>query len=353
MISFYPGPSKVYEKVPKYVKQAYKEGVLSINHRSKEFVELCSSTQSVLRSNLNIPADYMIFFVSSATECWEIIAQSYPKIYNYHFHGGAFGEKWFRYTQKLKSKVIGYQFGYDKALDFSKFDLSAEEAIICITQNETSNGTQIPKEDIKELRTLNPDQLIAVDATSSLGGLDLPIEEADIWFASVQKCFGLPAGMALLICSTKAIEKALEANVKTHYNSLVFLREMMKDYQTTFTPNVLDVYLLNRTQEKSAAIAKINKKLEKRAEKWYKFIEEKTKLKPLIKNKNVRSKTVITIKSDAENIQKLKEFTKAEAVILGNGYGDLKDDTFRIANFPAIKKSEIKYLKSLLKTYYS
>ena len=353
MISFYPGPGRVYKKIPKYVQEAYVEGILSINHRSKEFVELCSSSQLILRKNLNIPADYMIFFTSSATECWEIIAQSYPEIYSYHFHCGAFGEKWLRYTQNLKSKVVGYQFGYENPLDFSGFDLSGEEGIICLTQNETSNGTQIPVEDISKLRNAYPKHLIAVDATSSMGGTYLPFDKADFWFASVQKCFGLPAGMGIMVCSTKAIKKALEIKANDHYNSLIFMREMMKDYQTTYTPNVLNIYLLKRTQEKSKGIKKTNDKIEKRAAKWYKFLHKKTKLKPLIANPKIRSSTVIAVKGSEKKINELKEKAKEQNIILGNGYGQWKNETFRIANFPALKKKEIKALKEFLKTQTS
>ncbi|MGK7391584.1 MAG: aminotransferase class V-fold PLP-dependent enzyme [Candidatus Cyclobacteriaceae bacterium M2_1C_046] len=349
MISFYPGPSRVYKQIPAYVKDAYEEGILSINHRSKEFIELCSATQNILRKRLNIPADYMIFFTSSATECWEIIAQSFPETYTYHFYNGSFGEKWLRYTQKLKQNVVGYQFNYENLLDFTGFDLSGEEGIICLTQNETSNGTQLPIEDIKLLRSTYPDHLIAVDATSSLGGLNLPIDQADIWFASVQKCFGLPAGMGIMICSAKTMKKVLSINEKSYYNSMVFMREMMKDYQTTYTPNVLSIYLLLRTQENCKSIKKVDAKLEKRAAKWYKFLEEKTDLKPLIKNKKIRSKTVIAVKHEKSKIAEIKDKAKAEGIIVGNGYGQWKNETFRIANFPAIKKKEIKLLKNLLK----
>jgi phosphoserine aminotransferase len=53
-----------------------------------------------------------------------------------------------------------------------------------------------------------PDALIAVDATSSMAGVELDWQSADIWFASVQKCFGLPAGMAVMVCSPRALQYA-------------------------------------------------------------------------------------------------------------------------------------------------
>ena len=76
MISFYPGPSRVHDEIPGYVKDAHKLGILSINHRSPEFVKMSEKTIRLLKQKLNIPKTYTVFFTSSATECWEIIAQS-------------------------------------------------------------------------------------------------------------------------------------------------------------------------------------------------------------------------------------------------------------------------------------
>ena len=98
MISFYPGPSRVHTEVPAYVRDAYDEGILSINHRSDEFVQMCERTIGLLKERLNVPKDYTIFFTGSATECWEIIAQSLITDKSYHIYNGAFGQKWFDYT---------------------------------------------------------------------------------------------------------------------------------------------------------------------------------------------------------------------------------------------------------------
>lgn len=351
MVSFYPGPSKVYNKVPAYVQEAYDKNLLSINHRSEAFIKLCADTQLVLRNKLKIPADYMIFFTSSATECWEIIAQSLPDMISYHFYSGAFGEKWFRYTQKLKKKTIGYHFLYNKPLNINGFDLHGEAGLICLTQNETSNGTQIPFNLISGLRKKYPDHLLALDVTSSFGGIDLPIEQGDIWYGSVQKCLGLPAGLGIMICSPKAMEAVLKTQENKHYNSLLFMREMMKDYQTSYTPNVLGIYLLKRTQEERKNINEIHRKTLKRATKWYKLIDKIPAISPLAKDPEIRSKTVITCSASPELVQEIKEKAFEQGMIIGNGYGELKATTFRIANFPALKGQEIKQLKSLLKTF--
>ena len=249
MISFYPGPSRVHDEIPKYVKDAYKLGIMSINHRSPSFIKISEKTIALLKKKLNIPKDYTVFYTSSATECWEIIAQSLITEKSYHFYNGAFGQKWFDYTKRLRPQAEGIFFQVENVLDPAKSIFPNENAVICITQNETSNGTQVTNTLIRRIKKNNPQHLIAIDATSSMGGIKLDFKTADIWFASVQKCFGLPAGLAVMLCSPRAKEKMNLIGETNHYNSLTAIDRMSQIGQTPFTPNVLGIYLLMRSVE--------------------------------------------------------------------------------------------------------
>lgn len=348
MVSFYPGPSRVYSKVPLYLKDAYTQGIMSINHRSEEFVAISKKTVTLLKEKLNIPKSYSIYFVSSATECWEIIAQSLIEKEAIHIFNGAFGEKWFQYTKKLKPHVKSLTFNRDEGLLPEKITINTPE-VICLTQNETSNGTQVKNEIIQSIRKNNPNSLLAIDATSSMGGIALNFEAADIWFASVQKCFGLPAGLGLLICSPKTLEHARSVNDQQHYNSLLFLDDMMKNWQTSYTPSVVEIYLLMRVMESVKPIDSIHKTIINRHQKWEAFFDTKSEqLNLLIKNKSVRSQTVLTVEAKPEVVEKVKVKAKKAGIILGEGYGELKSSTFRIANFPAIQRKEIALLMDFL-----
>lgn len=348
MISFYPGPSKVYSKIPAYVKKAYDEGILSVNHRSEEFMALATETIANLKEKLNIPEDFTVFFTSSATECWEIIAQSLIDSTSFHFFNGAFGEKWFEYSKKLNPLSIGYRFNLEAELKMADMDFSSDDGVICITQNETSNGTQVSNKRIAKIRKRCPDHIIAVDATSSMGGINLKFENADVWFASVQKCFGLPAGMGIMICSPRAIAKAKQIDENDHYNSLAFMLEKIKVNQTTYTPNVLSIYLLNEVMKASKPIEQKHTKLKNRLKKFQKRIVETEGLELLIKNKKVQSLTVVPVFGSSSTISAFKSLAKDNGYLLGNGYGDLKEVTFRVANFPAIKNKELRELGQFL-----
>ncbi len=348
MISFYPGPSRVYDKIPKYVKDAFKKGVLSMNHRSDEFGKISEQTISLLKDKLDIPEDYTIFYTSSATECWEIIAQSLISGRSYHIFNGAFGQKWHEYTKRIRSGARDYAFKKEETLNPAKYRFGDGAGVICVTQNETSNGTQITNEVIRQIKANNPSHLLAVDATSSMGGSVLDFKSAALWLASVQKCFGLPAGLALMVCSPDAIAKAKELDDRQYYNSITFMNEMMAKWQTPYTPNVLNIYLLMRVLEDVKHIADVEKKLEKRYREWIDYFSKHKTLNHLIGDPSLRSYTVIPVTTTPEKIGEIKTSAKKTGILLGEGYGDLKASTFRIANFPAIKKSEIAVLKKFL-----
>lgn len=351
MISFYPGPSKVYPMVEQYLQDAYHSGVLSVNHRSDVFMELLQSTIEALKVKLDIPADYEVFFVSSATECWEIIAQSLITFSGLHIYNGAFGEKWFEYARKLKSAVNGFAFDFNTLPDPDQLGIHPDHEVICITHNETSNGTALPGVFLSDLRKYT-NKIIAVDATSSMAGVSFTWTDADIWYASVQKCFGLPAGMGIMVVSPGAIEKAEKVADNSFYNSFNFVRSNFLKFQTPYTPNTLGIFLLKNVMEHVLPINIVGQEIHERALEWYDFLPQYG-YEILVENARVRSDTVITVKASREKITLIKSMAKISGLQLGNGYGAWKESTFRIANFPAITATEISILKNFLITMSS
>ncbi|MGM9508782.1 aminotransferase class V-fold PLP-dependent enzyme [Larkinella sp. GY13] len=333
MITFYPGPSKVYPQVADYAQEAIRSGVVSLNHRSAGFMEIVKETLRLLHEKLAIPADYHIAFVSSATECWEIVAQSLTVTTSLHPYGGAFGKKWMEYAHRIKPMI-----------------LPGEADVLCVVQNETSNGTQVRMDTLAQFRR-EFSGLIAVDAVSSLGGLVFDWSLADVWFASVQKCLGLPAGLAVLIYSPDALKQAEIIADRQYYNSLLFIHENIAKYQTQFTPNGLGIYLLMRVLQQVSPISEVDTLVRSRAADWYELIEKETTWELLITNPELRSDTVIAVQGSEEAIRAVKTAAQKAGITLGNGYGDWKSNTFRIANFPAIEAWEIDALKQFLRGY--
>lgn len=333
--------------VPQWAIEIFEEGLTSCNHRSSEIIACYRRTVVGLQEKLLVPPDYTILFTSSATECWEILAQSFSEDSFIHIFNGAFGAKWAGVSRKLGNSVRTVS--YDTNTPLPDLQLPPSDWI-CLTHCETSNGTYISDSQITILKKQYPERLVAVDATASLGGIHIPWESTDYVFASVQKCLGLPSGMAVLICSPQAAKRALQQNITTHYNSLANSLPLAQQYQTTHTPNILGICLLMKLMENSASIHLVNNQVQKKATQWYEWLTQQG-FNLLVSNNTVRSPTVIAIQAAEDYIVHLKSAAAQHGFVLGNGYGKWKNTTFRIANFPAITTTEITALQEFLLTF--
>lgn len=315
--------------------RAYDEGILQINHRSDAFMAMYANLKQTLRTSWELPDGYDLVFTSSATECWEIVIQSLLTGQVQFLYNGAFGKKWFKYAVHAPSQSFtlrGSRFLENESAE--SITLSSDLRWLCLVQNETSNGTAIPMTTLQRWREHMPETLIAVDATSSLGGCWLDWSLADVWFGSVQKCLGLPAGMAVMIVSPRAKEEALRVQDRRYYNSLAVMLENAAQNQTHTTPNVLSIYLLAELWKQLPPLRSITEHIAQRSAKLDAFFDEKGL--HLIENSDVRSATVKALVGSPVQIERWKAAAQDIGITLGGGYGEWKGKTIRIANFPAI-----------------
>ena len=204
---------------------------------------------------------------------------------------------------------------------------------------------------IHKIKRLYPDKLIAVDIVSSVPYVNLDFSLLDLVFFSVQKGFGLPAGLGVLIIGPRALAKSESLAKKNYYigsyHSFIELSSYAQKNQTPETPNVLVIYLLNKVINDMLKIGinNIRKNTNTKAKILYNFLDKNEKFKPFVKDKLIRSNTVITaeVKNGSRDIVKK---LKRKGFIVGNGYGIYKDKHIRIANFPS---HSIKSVKELIK----
>jgi phosphoserine aminotransferase len=344
VITFYPGPSKIDERLPKWLNEGLESGMLSMNHRSQAFMQQYDEIIDLFGEVFHLPNEYEVYFTSSATECWEIISQSFHGKSFLHVYNGAFGEKWLKMDTALGNDCRNIHFEIDQHPPIPE---SIPEDIICLTHNETSNGTRLPDKYMVELREKFPDKIIAADATSSMAGVMLPWLAADIWYASVQKCFGLPAGMAVMFVHNRVLDMVATG---PFYNQISNLHRNFVNLQTTHTPNVANVYYLWQFLQDHKGLELKSEKIRKRAKHIYRELET-LNFDLLIADKKLRSDTVIAVRADEKELPGLFEYLESKNVIIGKGYGSWKKDTFRIANFPAIKRHEFDTLFKQLKKW--
>ncbi len=352
-IYFTPGPSQLYPTFLKHLKNALDTDLGSISHRGEKFQEIFFLAQKNLRQLMNIPKDVHIFFLSSSLESMERIIENCVGRYSFHLVNGAFSKKFYdiayelgKYTERIISKD-GHGF------DADHLSVPVKSEIICVTQNETSTGVQIPESYIHKLHQRFPKKLIAVDIVSSAPYPQIDYSKVDISFFSVQKGFGMPAGLGVLTVNERALEKAKYLTKKGinigSFHSFPALLEKEIKGQTPETPNTIFIYLLGKICEDmlKKGIDKIRNETEQKAKMVYDFFDRHEVFHPFVKDKEFRSKTSIVIDTGVKTDVLHKELVK-QGLILGRGYGDYKMSQIRIANFPV---HSIGDFKTMLKAF--
>ncbi len=69
----------------------------------------------------------------------------------------------------------------------------------------------------------------------------------------------------------------------------------------------------------------------------------------LIKNPALRLPTVLALKGNPTDIQNIKNICLQNQIELGNGYGEWKENTVRIANFPSHTSADFDQLFNTLR----
>lgn len=346
-VSLAPGPSYVWPATRQWLQDAYDHGVLSLGHRSVEFNDLSRKAITLLKEKLAVPANYTVLYASSATEFWQVVAYSLlDQAGSTNVYTGSFGEKWFEYTKKLVPATQGLHLDFNTLI--TPEIIGQPKPVLCLTQSETSNATYIPDAQLKAIRAAYPEAYIVYDATSTLGGLALDWTLGDVWFASVQKCLGLPAGMAVMVLSQRAIERVLALNHHQHYNSLATMLPFMENWQTSYTPNVLNIYLLGRMLATVPPIVETSQRLWNQAAELYQAAAQVPGLELLVQEQSNRSPTVLAFLDGGQH--PIRQRFKEAGFDLGRGYGQWRDTTFRIANFPAIPPEAMARVVEILST---
>jgi len=344
---FTTGPSAIYYTLEDHVRSALRNQIPSIPHRSKQFSRIYQDADEKLRSLVGMPDDYCMFFTSSATEIWERTLQSVVNHKTLHLVNGAFSNRFYQIANRLGYQPSIKETALGEVVTTDKLVTDSEPELIGVTHNETSGGTQQPLEDLRILRKMFPSALITVDVVSSFPCVDLPFESIDSAYFSVQKCFGLPAGLGVWLVNKKTVERALKMapTGRTSYHGIDSLWEKYQKFQTPNTPNVLAIYLLGKVigDMLDKGIQRIRMESKYKSAILYNLLDSKTEIQPLVKNTDWRSETIVVGTSEAGTKPLIKSLYN-QGMIIGAGYGDFKEKHIRIANFPTHSKEQIEML---------
>jgi phosphoserine aminotransferase len=347
-IYYTPGPAALYPTVTQHLQKAISEHIPSMSHRSSQFRALYQSVYEGLKELLDLPAGYGIFFLGSATEIWERILQNCVEKDSFHLVNGAFSRKFYDFAGNLQKQAHKQEVAFGQGFAIHDIQVPESAEMIAFTQNETSSGVATPLETIHAIKEQYPNKLVVVDAVSSAPYPEFDFTKIDSAFFSVQKAFGLPAGLGVWIAHEKCLEKAKQVASKGHitgtFNQLPNLWKFFEKFETPATPNVLTIYLLDKVIQDMLKVGKerIRQETDLKAIMLYDFLRESEQFDVFVENPDFQSNTVI-VANTRKPARPILEYLAQKGLIVGSGY-DKSLEQIRIANFPATSVEQIEIL---------
>ncbi len=201
-----PGPCNPYPEV----MEAMVRPVLG--HLDPDFLELMDEVGDRLRAVFR--TDNRLTFAVSGTGS----AGMEAAVVNFVGPGdtvvigvnGVFGGRLCDIAERSGAEVVRVDAPWGTPIDPERLlDAHPSPTMIVVVHAETSTGV---RNDLATLGANKGDALLLADCVTSLGGIDLRIDEwgVDIAYSGTQKCLGVPPGLAPLTVSERALERLRE-----------------------------------------------------------------------------------------------------------------------------------------------
>ena len=145
---------------------------------------------------------------------------------------GLFGQRIADIAARCGAKVVTVAAEWGQTLDPLAVEQALKDAgqvkLLAIVHIETSTGVVQPLAPLAELAH-GSNALFLVDAVTSLGGVDLRVDEwgIDICYSATQKCVGSPPGLSPITLSPRAVEvlRQRQSPVQSFYLDLLLLEK--------------------------------------------------------------------------------------------------------------------------------
>jgi aspartate aminotransferase-like enzyme len=343
---FIPGPTEVRsENLAALAKP-------QIGHRGDEFKDLYSRVVPKLQKLLET-SDPVFLFTCSSTGVWEAAIRNCVRERVLCCMQGAFSDRWLKVAETNGKTAVPLKVEWGRAITAQAIDKELAGGgydAITVVHNETSTGVMNRMDDIAAVLRKYPDVTFLVDAVSSMAGVRVPVAEwrIDVCLAGLQKAFALPAGLTVAAVSSRALDKAKTIKNRGYYFDFLDMLKYHERGQTPATPAIPQIQALDAQLddilvetptgrfERHEALARIVRDWARRH--FALFAEEGYESPTLTCIANTRGISVSALN---------KELGKQWAAI-SNGYGDLKEKTFRIAHMGDTQEWEIRGLLAVI-----
>lgn len=339
---FIPGPTEVR---PENLAALARP---QIGHRSGEFQALYRRVIPKLQSLLETRG-HVFLFTSSSTGVWEAAIRNTVKRRVLCCMQGAFSDRWCTVAEANGKATGRVQVEWGRAIPAGRIESELATGgydAVAVVHNETSTGVMNHLDEIAAVMRRHPEVIFMVDAVSSMAGVRIPVDDygIDVCLAGLQKAFALPAGLAVASVSDKALERARQVENRGYYFDFLEALKYDERGQTPATPAIpqiqaLDAQLDDILEEGLEARYARHAALAKIVQDWARgsfalFAEE-----------GYESATVTCVENTRGiSVADLNRELGRQGTTISNGYGKLKERTFRIAHMGDTQEWEMRGL---------
>jgi aspartate aminotransferase-like enzyme len=327
-----------------------------INHRGGEFGQILNKVTANLKQLFQTKGDVFLL-TSSGTGGLEaaIVNTLSPGDKVLSVSIGVFGERFATIAQEFGAEVIPLSFEWGKAVDADavRQALKAETKIkaVLVTHNETSTGVTNDLASISSI-VKEFDKLLLVDAISSLGSINLPVDDwhCDVTVTGSQKGWMAPPGLAMVSVSQEAWQAHAKAKMPRFYWDFAQAKSYLEKGQTPWTPAISTVFALSVSLEMMLKeglpnIIARHARVGKAARAGVKSLGL-----PLFADENYASNTVTAAASSngLDTKKMLKILREEHQIVLGGGQQRLDGKIFRIGHLGWVTEGDIETVISAL-----
>ncbi len=344
---FAVGPVYVNEKVRNEMSRQM------FSHRSNTYRELHSSLVQKLKGLMKTNNEILIFTSSSSgimEACARNLVKAHEKVLC--LSCGAFGER-FGEIFELNGKgvkILSKEWGKANLPDEADKALSEDDyAVVTLIHNETSTGLMNPLKEISDV-VKKHETLFVVDSVSSMGGANVDVDDygIDVCLFGSQKCLATPPSIAIASVSEKALNKAKDVKNKGFYLNFEILKKSNDKNETPVTPPIPQMFAMSKSID--LIFEEGHENVIERHKNISKFVRDRVKQIgfEIFPDENFASQTLTCV--GFENFKKtynkfdvkiMKEEMKKKGFILADGYGKIKDKTFRIGNMGNVMMDDV------------
>lgn len=347
---FIPGPTEVRPEILEAQTQ------WMIGHRMPECADLFGRIQGKIRQ-VFLTDKRVYVTASSGTGLQEAAVRNCSDRKVLNCVNGAFSDRWRKVTEAngKQNDVLAVDWGQPILPEQVADRLRKKEFdAITVVHNETSTGTVSPIDEIaRAVRSVpgGEDIMVLIDSVSGLSGARLEFDawDLDVVLTSSQKAFALPAGLAFCAVSDRALEKAKTVSNRGYYFDFLELEKYLLRNQTPATPAISLLYALDRQLDDILTEGLENRFNRHLAMRDRTIAWARGQQIGLLAPDGYQSPTVTCLANDRGiDISDLNRYLRSNGMIISNGYGSLKEKTFRIAHMGDTTMEQLEELLSTI-----